>query len=169
MLKATINNDHELEMDIDQKEQVLNLNGKSTAYDLIKKSEGVYHIIKDHKSFTVEIIHQDKVKKETTVVVNGNKYHVGLQTQLDLLLESMGMSALANTVEKEVKAPMPGLVFDILIKEGQEVKEGEPLFILEAMKMENVIKSPVDATIKSIEAVKGTAVEKNQVLVTFDL
>ena len=49
----------------------------------------------------------------------------------------------------EIKAPMPGLVLDILIKEGDEVMENQPLLILEAMKMENVIKAPNAALVKS--------------------
>ena len=66
-----------------------------------------------------------------------------------------------------IKAPMPGLILEINVKVGQEVKEDEPLLILEAMKMENIITSPRDGIIKSISVNKTDAVEKNQLLIEF--
>lgn len=62
---------------------------------------------------------------------------------------------------------MPGMVLNILVTEGQEVKKGDALIILEAMKMENILKSPTDGTIKKIAITKGFAVEKNQLLIQF--
>jgi biotin carboxyl carrier protein len=62
---------------------------------------------------------------------------------------------------------MPGLILSVAVAEGQEVKKGDPLLILEAMKMENVIKAPADATVKVIKVRKGDSVDKNQVLVLF--
>jgi biotin carboxyl carrier protein len=63
---------------------------------------------------------------------------------------------------------MPGLVLEINAQEGQTLPKGAPLLILEAMKMENVIKAPADVVVKSIQVSKGDAVNKNQVLMTFD-
>jgi biotin carboxyl carrier protein len=62
---------------------------------------------------------------------------------------------------------MPGMVLNVLVNEGQTVKKGDALLVLEAMKMENILKSPAEGTIKKITAVKGTAVEKNQILIQF--
>jgi biotin carboxyl carrier protein len=63
---------------------------------------------------------------------------------------------------------MPGLILQIQTSVGAAVKKGEVLVILEAMKMENAIKSPVDGTIKAIPVTGGKSVEKNQVLVQFE-
>ena len=63
---------------------------------------------------------------------------------------------------------MPGLVLELKVNEGDEVKTGAPLLILEAMKMENVIKSDQDGTIKRIEVQEKETVEKNQVLIEFE-
>ena len=63
---------------------------------------------------------------------------------------------------------MPGLVLEILVEPGHSVNAGDPLMILEAMKMENVLKSPGQAIVKSVEVVKGAPVEKNQVLIHFE-
>jgi biotin carboxyl carrier protein len=62
---------------------------------------------------------------------------------------------------------MPGLVLKIMVEPGQEVSKGDGLLILEAMKMENIIKAPTDGVVKSIEVEQSNAVEKNQVLIKF--
>ncbi len=72
----------------------------------------------------------------------------------------------ANKIN-EIKAPMPGLVLDIRVAEGDAVKKGDTILVLEAMKMENSIKSPTDGLVKKISVKKGLAVEKNQVLINF--
>jgi len=74
---------------------------------------------------------------------------------------------LAAKKVNDIKAPMPGMVLNILVDEGQEVKKGDALIVLEAMKMENILKSPVDGVIKKIAINKGVAVEKNQLLIQF--
>jgi biotin carboxyl carrier protein len=62
---------------------------------------------------------------------------------------------------------MPGLIIDLKIKTGDIVKPGDPLLILEAMKMENILKSPGEGTIKNVKVKKGDNVEKGQVLIEF--
>jgi biotin carboxyl carrier protein len=62
---------------------------------------------------------------------------------------------------------MPGMVLNVLVQEGIAVKKGDALIVLEAMKMENILKSPSDGVIKKIIANKGKAVEKNEVLIQF--
>ncbi|MCL4105942.1 UNVERIFIED_CONTAM: hypothetical protein GTU68_012580 [Idotea baltica] len=63
---------------------------------------------------------------------------------------------------------MPGLIHSIAVEPGQEVKKGDALLILEAMKMENIIKSPTDGTIGKIHIEQGNTVDKGQLMVTFD-
>jgi biotin carboxyl carrier protein len=63
---------------------------------------------------------------------------------------------------------MPGLVLALMVKPGDHVTEGTPLIILEAMKMENVLKAEVDGEVKAIPVEKGQAVEKKQLLIEID-
>ena len=65
----------------------------------------------------------------------------------------------------DLKAPMPGLVLDILVSEGQTIQKGDNLLVLEAMKMENNLKATNDAVVKKIKVSKGDKVEKNTVLI----
>jgi biotin carboxyl carrier protein len=78
------------------------------------------------------------------------------------------MDRLAAKKVAEIKAPMPGLVLEVLVSKGDEIKVNQPLVILEAMKMENVLKSPTDGSIKKVEITKGDSVEKNQLLISFN-
>jgi len=65
---------------------------------------------------------------------------------------------------QKVTAPMPGNIFKVLAQPGQAVKEGETVVVLEAMKMENEIVSPVDGTISAVHVTQGQAVEADDVL-----
>ena len=80
----------------------------------------------------------------------------------------MGLSAIVAHKISNIKAPMPGLVLDIMIKPGQTIEKGTPLLILEAMKMENVLKSEGDGVVKSIEVIKTQAVDKGQILIEME-
>ena len=122
--------------------------------EIIKVREGVFHIIKDYKSYTVEIVKQIPEEKKLTVKINNTSYNLSIKDKYDELLHNLGLDTLASKKVNDIKAPMPGMVFKILVEEGQDIKKGDPLIILEAMKMENVLKT-------------GIAVEKNQILIHF--
>lgn len=90
-----------------------------------------------------------------------------LKDRFDLLLEQMGMNAVGSGLLKNIKAPMPGLILDLKVKSGDAVKKGDVVLILEAMKMENIIKSPGDGVVKEVKVSLKQSVEKNQVLIQF--
>ncbi len=81
------------------------------------------------------------------------------------MVNRMGLSVAAASKISDIKAPMPGLVLSVQVQEGQEVQHGEPLLVLEAMKMENLIKSPGSGRVKRIHVSNGNTVEKNQLLI----
>ena len=80
----------------------------------------------------------------------------------------MGLTLAAAQVINDSKAPMPGLILDVQVKEGDEVKEGDYLLVLEAMKMENTLTAPRDGVVKSITVSKGQTVDKNRLLIEME-
>ena len=158
-----------IKVDVDKEFQFeIDANAVENGIDMIKIDESRYHIIKNNRSYDIEVLNQNNKSKIYTLLVNGTEYNVSLKDELAQLLDKMGMSAGASKKVKEIKAPMPGLVLDIHVEAGTEVKEGDAVLVLEAMKMENVIKSPADGTVKAIEIAKGNAVEKNEILISFE-
>lgn len=146
----------------------LHLNNEPLNWDVQALNEHTFHIIKDDQSYTAEVIQADYTKKEFVIKINGSIYELKAQDHLDLLLEKLGMSAGNAARIKEIKAPMPGLILDIRVEEGQAVQKGEVLVVLEAMKMENTIKSAADGVVKLIKVNKAQSVEKNQLLIVFE-
>lgn len=127
-----------------------------------------YHLLNNDKAYDVKIIKSDFNTKAYTIEVNGNSYTVQIQNQLDQLISEMGFSVGNSKKVDAIKAPMPGLILEIIATAGQEVSEGDNLVILEAMKMENVITSPRDGIIKSIEVSQGDAIDKNALILKFE-
>jgi biotin carboxyl carrier protein len=87
--------------------------------------------------------------------------------EVDFRLRTVVLPDPAGKKISELRSPMPGLVLTIPVKPGDVVRKGEALLILEAMKMENVLKAPSDLLISEIKVVQGQAVEKNQPLILF--
>jgi biotin carboxyl carrier protein len=166
MLKVNVNNKKEHTV-VFEDDNSGSIDGKAFSWDVIEVKDGSFHVIKNNKSYSVEVIKADEKEKSFLVSVNGNKYQLNVKDKFDELLKSLGMDNLNASKVNELKAPMPGLVLDIRVSEGDEVKKGDPILVLEAMKMENIIKSPTDGIIKKINVKKGVAVEKNQVLINF--
>ncbi|MFD2512872.1 acetyl-CoA carboxylase biotin carboxyl carrier protein subunit [Pontibacter locisalis] len=165
MLQIKTANDKTWQVDI-QKETII-LNGTPFNWDIQPISSNTFHIIKDNKSFTAELVQADYQSKTFTFKINGVKQTVSVKDRFDILLDQLGMSDANTQKVNDVKAPMPGLILEIKVQPGQEVKKGDPILILEAMKMENILKSPGDGVVKEIKVQARQNVEKNQVLILF--
>lgn len=165
MIKASVkNNNYQIEF---EKDQVL-IDGEIIDFDLSKLSEGKYHLISNYKSYAVELVDLDKDKKKIDIKVNNTVYQVLLKDKMDEILAQLGMDALLEAKTENLKAPMPGLILEIAVEKGQEVAKGDKLLILEAMKMENVIKASGDGIVDEIKVEVGKSVENGQVLITFE-
>ena len=141
------------------------LNDQPAAYDLKEIKPGSYHLLYKGQSFEIEVLQSDIVEKKHQFTINGKKVEAELSDKFDALLKELGMDAGSAQKVGDLKAPMPGLVVDIPVKEGDVVKKGDTLVILEAMKMENALKAVGDAVVKKINVKKGQAVDKNTLLV----
>lgn len=163
MNKININNHTELNIAADS-DAVL-VNDKTLGWDMKELPNGTFSILANGKSYHAVIEHIDRDTKQLQLRVNGNKYELAVKEPIDQLLQKMGLNISSARKVDAIKAPMPGLVLKILVEEGQQIKKGDPVLILEAMKMENVFKAPGDATVKSIKVAERKAVEKGEVLI----
>jgi biotin carboxyl carrier protein len=148
--------------------QEIDINGKKYPIDLITTGQNRYHLLINYKSYNLEIVSYDAKAGSAQVKVNNQPISVTVKTELDKLLSRMGLNRNNVSVAKDVGAPMPGLILDIVVKEGDEVKKGDKLLILEAMKMENIIKAPGNGKISSIIVNKGDSVDTGQKLIHFE-
>lgn len=144
------------------------LNGSGFEWDVIKVKDNSFSVIKDDKSYNLEVLEVKAAEKSFLIKVDGIKYFFNAKDKYDELLHSLGMDSMASAKVSDLKAPMPGLVIEVSVEGGQSVSKGDALLILEAMKMENVIKSPTDGVIKSISVDEGETVEKNQLILNFE-
>ncbi|MAX71346.1 MAG: acetyl-CoA carboxylase biotin carboxyl carrier protein subunit [Flavobacteriaceae bacterium] len=158
MYKVKVNASHLF--DVDKKDV--------EALDCIEVSDKNFHVLQDNVSVKASILNSNFNRKKYTVKVNNNTYQVDIQDALDQQILALGFEVGASKKVNNIKAPMPGLILEINVSEGQEVKEDDALLILEAMKMENVINSPRDGVIKSIKIDQGKTVEKNALLIEFE-
>lgn len=141
------------------------INGRSLSWDLERLPDGSFHILADGKGYNAHVLGVDKAAKQVTLMVNGGRYVLDIQEPMDVLLKKMGINMAQGKKAESIKAPMPGLVLQVMVKEGQAIKKGDPVLVLEAMKMENVFKAPADAIVKAIKIEERQAVEKGEVLI----
>lgn len=169
MYKVSVNGKPALKTELGIKNNVLSgmLNDKPVEASIIETGKGEYHLLLNNISYNFSVVKADFAEKKLVIKVNGKKFMVDVKDKFDELLHNLGMDTATTKKVNDIKAPMPGMVLNILVGEGQQVKKGDSLLVLEAMKMENILKSPADGVIKKVVATKGTAVEKNQLLIQF--
>jgi biotin carboxyl carrier protein len=165
MFNITVNKDKIFEYKEENGRKILN--NVFVEADIQSIGDNQYHILYKGNSYRAELLEFDH--KKCKVRINGKTMEVAIKDRNDILLDRMGLSASSHTKIQEIKAPMPGLIIDIKVNVGDEIKNGAPLLVLEAMKMENIIKSPCDGIIEQIFSAKGDIVEKNTLLIKFHL
>jgi len=136
--------------------------------DIIPIEENTYHILHNNTAYNAIALDANFKAKTYTISVNGNSYKVSIADAYDQMVDQMGLLVNTSKKENEIKAPMPGLILDILVKEGQEIHEGTPLLVLSAMKMENSILSQSDGIVKAIKVKKDDAVDKGQLIIEME-
>ena len=135
--------------------------------DLNAGDKGVFSVLVDGRSVRIFVVKEDRELGRVKLRVGGKLYTVTLEDERAHLMQTLGLDKRAGMVSPELKAPMPGLVLNVLVRPGDAVKKNDPVLVLEAMKMENVIKAPGDAVVAQVHAVQGKAVEKGQLLLVF--
>lgn len=141
------------------------INGKLFNADIIEIRTGKFHILRNNQSFAGEIVEVNVAEKMISLKINQSVYHVTVKDKYDELLHDLGLDTANAKHAGDVKAPMPGLVLNVMVQPGQKIQKGDALIVLEAMKMENILKAAADGEVKKIMVKKGDKVEKNQIMV----
>lgn len=142
------------------------VNGEERDFRLIRQQNGRHLLRLGTKLYVIDNIQYDKYEVEFTI--NGEWSRVKVRDEQDLLLDRLGFKTAAELDEGELKAPMPGKILKLLVEEGDEVELGDPVAILEAMKMENELKAPQAGVISGIAVEEGDSVEKNVLILEIE-
>ena len=167
MYEITTNN-NKYSVALKKKRQPFLVNNVPFSAEIKKILKQKYRVVSNHKAHIVYLLSVDLKEKKISVLIGGRTYVLKGRDKYDLLLSKISGSSLGKSKEKTLKAPMPGLVVSVLAKERALVKKDDSLLILEAMKMENILKSNVNASIKKILVKKGDVIEKGQPLFLFN-
>ncbi|HER10136.1 MAG TPA: acetyl-CoA carboxylase biotin carboxyl carrier protein subunit [Bacteroides sp.] len=141
--------------------------GKYVDIKLREDPDGFSYIVWKNKKYMLDVI--EKNQNRYTIMINGVWYSFTVETPFSFKrrkrLDKEGNSSARVAIE----APMPGKIIEILVEEGADVKEGEPILILEAMKMQNEIASHVKGTVRSVSVKKNDTVMKDDVLMDIQI
>lgn len=135
--------------------------------DVVATGSGSYHLLWEGKSFHFEVVSVDLDAKRLKIRSGGQLFELMVNDALELMIERLGLQRHRSNALEQLRAPMPGLVLKLLVNPGDTIQPGDPVVILEAMKMENVIKSTGHGTVDQLLVREGQPVEKEAVLMTF--
>jgi biotin carboxyl carrier protein len=163
MKYQTIVNGNVFDIEINEDGRIL-VNGMERAIDFRLMRQGeIYSLLLDHLSFEAVVEERDE---EYHVLISGDLYEVDVTDERSRRLSNAFMAFADTSGETAIRAPMPGLIVRVPVVEGQVVKQGETVVILESMKMENELRSSRDGTVHRVNIKAGDSVEQNKVLVT---
>ena len=136
--------------------------------EIIWEDDRFFTLTYKGKNFHGEIIEENVENRMLKVKINHCEYLISKKGPLDELIAQLGLDKVKIRKLSKLKSPMPGRIVAISISVGDEIEVGDSLLTLEAMKMENVLKSEGVGIVKSIEVKTDQVVDKGAVLVTFE-
>ncbi|MCS6870766.1 MAG: biotin/lipoyl-containing protein [Anaerolineae bacterium] len=158
---ATVNG-QKFEVELKKDGRVL-INGEERYVDFQHISEALYSALINNKSVEALV---ERHEGRYQVLIEGDLYEVEVLDERQQRLMSAAGGFSASQGEIALRAPMPGLIVAVRVSEGEQVRKGQPLVVLESMKMENDIKAPRDGKVERIYVEKGQTVEQNKTLIT---
>lgn len=156
-------NDKVYNLDFDDNFTSVIVNDTSRSLKLQQLSPDRYLLRLGRKTYIIDNLTRSGQTLDFTL--NSRWYSVEVKDEQALLLEKMGFQSALSGGEGHLTAPMPGKILEVLVSAGDQVKQGDPLIILEAMKMENELKAPIDGTITAVQVKTGSSVDKKEILI----
>ncbi len=142
------------------------VDGKNISYEILSKNRNQIIIKIDGKIYNAVFARKGAGKIQ--MLAGGQNFDLEVLTDLQNRAKEYHAEKRRNSGELQVIATMPGLVLKINVNEGDEVNEGDTLFVLEAMKMENEIKAESAGKVKEIKVSEGSSVEKGALILTIE-
>ena len=166
---------------------LVNVNGKK--FDIVvEKSGDSFRAVVNGREHTVQSASSGR--SNSVMIVDGNSHEISINSngydndrlvtvgfvEVELKIDNYRLAQLKKAAgngtlrapSKKIKAPMPGLVLEVKVSPGEKVEPGQLILVIEAMKMENAIKSSAVAVVKNVAVSKGQSVEKGDMLIEFE-
>ena len=134
--------------------------------EISRIDESTYLVILDKKPYYVSVLKKGKDHRDFEFLINNKPISVRIRHSSEQASNNKSLPHSRPLVEN-IKAPMPGLIVDVLVHDGEEVIDGQPLLILKAMKMENIIRAPHDGIVKHVSVKKEQKINKDDTLIQF--
>lgn len=144
----------------------LKINNKKADIKIFENEEGFTYLVWKNRKYQAEIT--EKNQNKYTVLLNGISYSFSIESPISYKRKKYLEKQKEKSKTEAIIAPMPGKIVDLLVEENTEIKEGEPILILEAMKMQNEINSHVTGKIKKILVKQNDSVAKDEVLLEIE-
>lgn len=159
-----LDNDQFLEFDVRPDGNRLQIRHRKKIYmvDLVKLDAHRFSFIVNNRSYHVELYPNEN---NFHLVLNQKRFQVAVLDSRQKIQAEMFDQGRRQSTAATVKAPMPGLILRIEVKEGQFVRAGNPLLVMEAMKMENEIRAEGNGIIKEILVKEQQTVDKDTILI----
>lgn len=154
------------EYDVTLDDHHATVNGRDVVIDSVTNDGAGEIVIRSgERQFRVVL---DRSGEDIRAIHGGREFSVEYETERHRLLQRFAAQGVKAHAHADIKASMPGLVVRVNCQAGSDVKKGQALVFLEAMKMENEIRAPIDGVVKEVRVSQGLAVEKGDVLVVLD-
>lgn len=151
---------------VTQTQDKLSINGREADVSLVKLGPKLYSLLLGNSSHVIHIAQQTDTS--ITLTVNGQTLVADFISERSKLITLYGQQKTVQKTTTELRAPMLGLVTQVLVNPGDRVVSGQGLVVLEAMKMENELRSPIEGRIKQVYVQEGESVTVNAILVEFE-
>ncbi len=144
----------------------IKVKGKRIDLDMVEDTSGFSYLVYKNKKYQVDILERNQ--NRYTIMINGVWYNFTVETPISFKRrKALDKNSTVSRIES-IMAPMPGKILDVMVEENTDIKEGEPLVILEAMKMQNEILSSVSGKIKKINIRQNDSVMKDDIMLEIE-
>lgn len=157
------NKKYEIINPLDEKVKIRN---KKMDIQVIEEPDGFTYIIWKRRRYQVDIL--EKNQNKYTIMINGVWYSFTIETPISFKRRKFLNKITSSSKIVTINAPMPGKILDVLVEENSEIKQGEAVIILEAMKMQNEICTHVAGKVKKINIRQNDSVTKDEVLIEIE-